>query len=238
MDLYSERRKHRRFVYEADIAHDLLAQNTIYNGKLYNFSKGGLYFESDQAIIPGEEVFIKFKDQQKSVSDAMMAQLPFGVKVIWQIDLPDSSFRFGYGADYIDHNDSLVKCIKIPKIEQEKLREKNPRVEKDPRAYPRRRYHKSLRLSYKNKNYRGEFQNISRGGVFIKTDIQFTVGNQIRIAIPGSKIHKNLKLKGWIVRITRDGFGAKFDKESDGKDRREIERRSGFDRRAVLNRRA
>jgi Tfp pilus assembly protein PilZ len=214
-----------------------LAHINIYKGKLYNFSKGGLYFESNQAIIPGEEVFLKFEDQPDSIKDDIMAQLPFGVEIVWQNDLPDSSFRFGYGAHYVDSNDSLVKSIKIPEIEQENLLDNNPAAEKDPREYPRRRYHKSLLLSYKRKNYRGEFKNISRGGVFIKTDIKFTVGKQIRIVIPGSKIRNNIKLKGWIVRINTDGFGVKFDRRSDQKVRRDIARRTGFDRRTVLDRR-
>ncbi len=63
MDSNSERRIYRRFVCETDISHDLLAHSHIYKGKLQNFSKGGLYFESDQSIFPGEEVFIKFQNQ-------------------------------------------------------------------------------------------------------------------------------------------------------------------------------
>jgi len=239
VDLNSERRIYRRFVYEADISHDLLAHNHIYKGKLYNFSKDGLYFESDQSILPGEEVFLKFQHQPDSVNDDIMAQLPFGVKIIWQKDLSGAFFRFGYGAHYIDKNDSLVKTIKIPELEPQKLPHKTLQAEKDPREYPRTPYHKSIRLTYKHKFYRGEFSNISRGGVFIKTNIQFPVGKQIRIAMPGSKIRNDFYLKGLIVRINTDGFGVKFDKSFDhgaGGDLY-MERRTGMDRRAILDRR-
>ena len=214
MDFNSERRTHRRFVYEADISHDLLAHNHIYVGKLQNFSKGGLYFESDQSIFPGEEIFIKFKDQQDTVDDDIMSQLPFGVQIIWQNDLPDSFFQYGYGAHYLDKNDSLVKTIKIPELEQEISRDKNPEAESDPREYPRKQYHKSIQLTYRDKKYRGESVNISKGGIFIKTGIQFSVGKKIKIVLPGSKIHKNLSLKGLIVRINTDGFGVKFNSDS------------------------
>jgi hypothetical protein len=95
VDLNRERRIYRRFVYEADISHDLLAHNHIYKGKLRNFSKDGLYFESDQSIFPGEEVFIKFQNQPDSINDDIVAQLPFGVKIVWQKDLLNSLFRFG-----------------------------------------------------------------------------------------------------------------------------------------------
>ena len=195
VDFNSERRTHKRFVYEADISHDLLAHNHIYKGKLQNFSKGGLYFESDQSIFPGEEVFIKFKDQQDTVDDDIMYQLPFGVQIIWQHDLPDSFFRYGYGANYLDKNDSLVKTIKIPELEQENSLDISQEAETDPREYPRKQYHKSIQLTYRDKKYWGESLNISKGGIFIKTDIQFAVGKKIKIVLPGSKIHKNLRLK-------------------------------------------
>jgi Tfp pilus assembly protein PilZ len=237
VDLNSERRTHRRFVYEANISHDLLAHNHIYKGKLHNFSKGGLYFESNQSIFPGEEVFIKFKDQPEAISNGIMSQLPFGVEILWQIDLPGDFFRFGYGAHYIDKNDSLVKSIEIKELAQNKLQKKNPAIEKDPREYPRRQYHKSIRLNYKDKNYRGEFKNISKGGVFIKTDIKFAIGKQIRLAIPGSRIRNNISLKGLIVRISTEGFGVKFDTGSDFGVGRGLDRRTGMDRRTSLDRR-
>ncbi len=217
MDSSTERRQHRRFVYEAEISHDILAHNGIYKGKLHNISKDGLYFESDQAIFPGEEVFIKFEDQQDSISHDAMAQLPFGVEIVWQKDRSGSPFRYGYGAYFIDISDSLLKSLKIPVFEHEYRQDSNSEAEKDPREYPRRQYRKPLLLSYKNRKYKGEFKNISRGGVFIKTDIRFTVGNQIRIVVPGSKFRKNYKLKGWIVRINREGFGAKLENRSDRK---------------------
>ena len=217
MDSSTERRQHRRFVYEAEISHDILAHNGIYKGKLHNISKDGLYFESDQAIFPGEEVFIKFEDQQDSISHDAMAQLPFGVEIVWQKDRPGSPFRYGYGANYIDISESLLKSLKIPVFEHEYRQDCNSEAEKDPREYPRRQYRKPLLLSYKNRKYKGEFINISRGGVFIKTDIRFTVGHQIRIVVPGSKIRKNYKLNGWIVRINREGFGAKLESRSDKK---------------------
>jgi Tfp pilus assembly protein PilZ len=239
VDLNRERRIYRRFGYEADISHDLLAHNHIYKGRLCNFSKGGLYFESDQSIFPGEEVFIKFQNQPDSINDDVMAQLPFGVKIVWQNDLPDALFRFGYGAHYIDKNDSLVKTIKIPELQPQHLAPKTLDAEKDPREYPRTPYHKTIRLNYKDKYYRAEFSNISRGGVFIKTNIQFPVGKPIRIAMPGSKIRNDFYLKGLIVRINTDGFGVKFDKSFDHGIGVNLyqERRTGMDRRAKFERR-
>jgi Tfp pilus assembly protein PilZ len=223
VDLNVERRKHRRFVYEADITHDILAHKKIYKGKLYNFSKGGLYFESDQNVYPGEEVFIKFNDQPESTGNGMLAHLPFGVEIVWQNNLTDSSFRYGYGANYLDTNDSLVRSVKIAETQQEKSQDNTQDAEKDPRDYPRRQSHKTLQLTYKGKNYKGEIKNISSGGVYIKTGIRFTAGKQIRIVIPGSKFRKESKLEGRIVRINSEGFGVEFSRKSGRDIRRQSE---------------
>jgi Tfp pilus assembly protein PilZ len=110
-------------------------------------------------------------------------------------------------------------------------------TEKDPREYPRRLYRKSLILSYKNQSYKGQFANISRGGVFIKADTKFFVGKQIQIVIPGSEFRKNIKLKGWIVRRNADGFGVKFERRAGREVRKDLDRRTGVDRRSVFDRR-
>ena len=191
----------------------------------------------DRSIFPGEEVFIKFKDRQDAIEDDIMSQLPFGVEIVWQNDLADSFYRFGYGAHYIDINDSLVKTIKIPELEQESLQDISLDAEKDPRQYPRRQYSQSIRLTYRDKNYRGEFKNISKSGVFIRSDIKLAAGSQIKIVFPGSNIRKNTSLEGLIVRINAEGFGVKFNNGADLEVRRNSERRTGMDRRAILDRR-
>ena len=54
----NERRYHKRFKYEAFISHDVSSNDIIHPGKMFNFSKGGLYFESDEPIYPDEEIFV------------------------------------------------------------------------------------------------------------------------------------------------------------------------------------
>ena len=73
----------------------------------------------------------------------------------------------------------------------------------------------SVWLPKASRFFNGKSVNISKGGVFIKTDIKFAIGKQIRLAIPGSKIRNNISLKGLIVRISTEGFGVKFDTGSD-----------------------
>jgi Tfp pilus assembly protein PilZ len=224
VDIYIERRKYRRFEYEADISHDLLTHQNIYAGKISNFSKGGLYFESDQTILPGEEIFIKLANPPDSSGDDFLPQLPFDVEIVWQKNLKTSSFRYGYGAQYLDSRDALVKSIETAEIEKPALTNNPAQGDEDPREYPRRAYNKPLIFDYKNQRYRSLVTNISRGGAFIKTQLKISVGKKIIIVFPGSKIRKKSKLKGLIVRRNAEGFAVKFD------------RRSGRDLRAQSNR--
>jgi len=224
VDISIERRKYRRFEYEADISHDLLTHSKIFAGKIYNLSKGGFYFESDQTIYPGEDIFIKLENIKDYSGDDFLPQLPFDVKIIWYKDLQRSSFLHGYGAKYTDFNDSLSEIIHLPEFGQQKLHDNQAAADADPRNYPRRNYNRPLMIHYKNQNHRGVVTNISHGGAFIETQIKFPLGRKIVIVVPGSKFRPKAKLQGWVVRRNPQGFAVKF------------EIRSGRDLRAQLER--
>ncbi|MEJ2170243.1 MAG: PilZ domain-containing protein [Desulfobacterales bacterium] len=228
MDIYIERRKYRRFKFEAFILHDLLTHQDIYAGKIGNFSKVGLYFESDQMIHPGEEIFLKLKKPPDPTGDDSLPQLPFVVKILWHKSLQASSYRHGYGAQYLDPGDALLKNGKPADIEGTGLQIHQTKADEDPRAYPRRIYNKPLVFDYENQYYRSLVKDISHGGAFIRTKLKISVGKKVIVVIPGSKIRKKSKVKGWIVRRNPEGFAVKFDRRSD--------RRSGSDRRGKSSR--
>ena len=237
--MHLERRKYRRFKFEAIILHDLLTHQNIYTGKIANFSKGGLCFESDQTIHPGEEIFLKLTKPSDESGDDSLSQLPFVVKILWQRGLPASSpFKYGYGAQYLDSADALVKNIEIADSGKTARKTKPATDDEDPREYPRRTFNKPLVFDYKNHYYRSLVTDISYGGAFIRTKLKITLGRKIVIVIPGSKIRKKSKIIGWIVRRNTKGFAVKFDRRS-GRDisgrsdrRIRLDRRTGLDRRA------
>ena len=99
MKLDTERRKHRRIKYEAVISHDVSNNGNIYPGKMFNFSKGGLYFESDQTIYPGEDIFVGLTIH--AASPGKEKQLLFEVKILWQEALEESARCCGYGGEFL-----------------------------------------------------------------------------------------------------------------------------------------
>lgn len=101
---------------------------------------------------------------------------------------------------------------------------------RDPRKYPRRSYIKSVFFKCHHQHHKGLIINISRSGVFIETKNKFFFGQAIELVIPNIKIDKSVILKGWIVRLSQNGFGVTF--------KRILERRSGKERRSDLDRRS
>jgi Tfp pilus assembly protein PilZ len=238
VDIYLERRKYRRFKYEAIILHDLLTHQNIFDGKIANFSKGGLYFESDQTIQPGEEIFLKLTKPVEASAGDSLPQLPFVVKILWHTSLPASAFRYGYGAQYLDPQDTLVKTIESAETGKADRKHPPAQDEEDPREYPRRAYNKPLVFDYKNQYYRSLVTDISHGGIFIKTKLKISLGRKIIIVIPGSKIRQKSKIKGWIVRRNPEWFAVKFDRRSGRDPSARSDRRTAADRRAAADRRS
>lgn len=238
MDIYSERRKYRRFKFEAVVLHDLLTHQNIYSGKISNFSKTGLYFESDQLIHPGEEIFLKLAKSPDLRGDDYLSQLPFVVKILWRKSLQSSSYKFGYGAQYLNPDDALVKNNGAANIQETFLALDQAKDYEDPRAYPRRTFNKPLVFDYKNQYYRSLITDISHGGAFIKTKLRIPLGKKVAIVLPGSKIRKKSKINGWIVRRNPEGFAVKFDRRSGRNLRPRSDRRASSDRGTGSDRRA
>jgi len=225
-----ERRKHKRYQYEAIISHDILSQEAAPAGKMYNLSKNGLYFESDQTFNTGEEIFVEIIDHPRSDKGL---ELLFDVKIVWRKKPQVSSFRYGYGAQFNYSPESIENTIGIS-ITNSRTRDfQKPGLkdQNDARKDPRKFYHKPLVFNYNNNTCQGLVTNISRGGAFIRTKTKLSLGHKIKFVITGSKIRKTIELMGWIVRLAPEGFAVSFNRRSDSERRYDIDRRIGLDRR-------
>lgn len=231
MELYTDIRDKKRFNCNAEVSHDNLLPNVYYAAKMYNFSKGGLYFESDQRLYIGDYINFRIKYPARPSKDDNEYQ--FGVEILWRQESQNSSLKYGYGSKFINPNQTLENIIDLSKLEKKRIPKKEAKIEKDPRIHPRRPYNRSLVLIAKDRNYKGLVTNISRSGAFIKTHNQFSVGQIIVILLPGRNKRKDIKLKGYVVRLNRKGVGVIFDRRRAYKNRRsDLDRRTGKDRRS------
>ena len=99
MPIKIERRKHERFPCETKILHDTSPPDFFYKGTMYNFSKNGLYFESDEDLLQGHEIFISIKKPPQLFT--VKPNQNFSVKIMWHQELQDSPYQSGYGAKLI-----------------------------------------------------------------------------------------------------------------------------------------
>ena len=92
MESNPEQRDTSRFRHETQIMFEHYASGRYYEGRMLNYSRGGMYLESDFAPTVGSEIFIGIeKSPQTSGHDVYRA------RVIWKKELADSPSFFFYG---------------------------------------------------------------------------------------------------------------------------------------------
>lgn len=205
-----ERRKHKRSDYEAMISHEILTDDTIHTGKMLNISQGGLYFESDQTIFKGDEILIKVT--MLSDEPDCYEQFPVEIEIIWQRDLNNSAYKYGYGGKYILENEFISRETYSPDLESRGWADSRLEDRNDPRRHPRRLLNQSLLIKYRDQIHKGFIRNISLGGAFIETGGDFLLGTEIDLVISQGNPKKNSKLKGKVVRFSPKGFAVSFAK--------------------------
>ena len=94
-----ERRRNERIRHKSAILHNTNPPDFFYSGTMYNFSSGGVYFESNEDLLQGDVISVSIKEPP--------AQLPiksdqyFDVRIRWARDLTGASYQVGYGAQLI-----------------------------------------------------------------------------------------------------------------------------------------
>jgi hypothetical protein len=166
----------------------------LYRARLTNYSRSGIYFETDLLLYPEAKIYIGIQDTCHKLFSEDHGS--FLVNIIWRKRLTGSSFNYGYGA-------------KLTFDEVQKKSPKNDNGEiKELRRNPRKSFPKSTYFTSENKYYKGAIRNISRSGVFIESDAKFSNGDELKLVVPGS--NKFALLKGEIVHYNLCGFGVKF----------------------------
>jgi len=217
-----DQRGEKRFNYKAAIWHENILPGRFYKAQICDISRSGIYFESDQTLYQGEKIYIAAKNPASAINIAKECAV---AEIKWRKNLSDSTFRFGYGAEFLDHDNALLKSIDKTKIIPQESLGTDGRYRRDPREHIREPYRKEIVFITKNRKYRGSIANISRGGAFIKTENKFALGQMIQLDIREDNTCKAVQLKGWVVRLSPNGVGVKFDRRVHHDRRKKVDRR-------------
>ncbi len=74
----------------------------------------------------------------------------------------------------------------------------------------RKSFKETIHFTMKDRNYTGISEDISSGGMFIKTEDSFSVGQSIIINIPLANKQKHIKVPAEIARVMPEGIGVEF----------------------------
>ena len=192
MESNTERRKKTRFAHESNVTLENTDMGIRCEGRLYNFSETGFYFESDFKLEPQVEILIGVSDSPLASEPGIHGQHRGTVK--WRKELTQASFYYGYGVELIEK----VGQILIP-----------DRLD-GTREHPRKEAGIPVTIESDDETYDGVAENVSRGEAFIKSHMLMSTGKFIRMEIPLKKKGKIARLVGLITRTNLRGFSVKF----------------------------
>ena len=92
MKSYLDRRESKRFKYKRDVLHNTDSADLFYGGEVCNYSKRGLYFESNVDLQRGDNISILVEKHATEGTQLV------DVKIVWRKELQGLSFDRGYGA--------------------------------------------------------------------------------------------------------------------------------------------
>jgi Tfp pilus assembly protein PilZ len=85
------------------------------------------------------------------------------------------------------------------------------------REYPRKPFSLPVEYTTNGVNFIYFIQNISNDGVFIQTDGNFHIGQQLIMNFSILKVEIDITVSGKVVRVVSQGIGVKFDELIDAK---------------------
>jgi Tfp pilus assembly protein PilZ len=188
MDTNPENRNNVRIDHRCPITIENIAAGVMHRAKMMNFSDNGLYFEADNLLQPGEEIFVGIDNSP--FASSIDTYECYRVKIVWRKKLKKSAFYYGYGA----------KHTMDPR--QAKLQKADSTGWNDIRRH-------QIRFAAKELIFEGFLKNISSAGVFIEAAENFSAGQILTFEIP-LKGNQKAKVKGKVVWSSPNGFGVKF----------------------------
>jgi hypothetical protein len=202
---YIEKRSDRRITHKAPIIVEDIHENYIYRAILINYSKHGLCFKSDVTLNKGTEICIGIDSFIKNSANLTASPKYYQGTIRWGREISHNLVNHEYG---VNINSAVARLIHHHEI---------PVRRKDLRKHRRQLYPKPVFFVSQNQYFQGFINNISRNGALIESKDHFSIGQMIRLVIPGTKIDNGVMLTAKVVRLCESGVGVKFRKLVKGK---------------------
>jgi hypothetical protein len=187
-----ERRRSARLDYHSRITIENLEVGVVHEARMGNYSRTGLYFESDFFLVPGTEIFIGIANSPFPSGTGLYEC--YRAVVRWRNQLEESSCRYGYGVE----------------LKSRLAHRRRPGTDGEARRGKRRPCAIPTVIECQGKRYRGEIRSASPGGVFIRCSENLAVGRIVYLTIPLKNRRKLVTRVGKVVWCEADGIGIEF----------------------------
>jgi len=181
----------------APITLEDFARGVFQDAKMYNFSETGLYFEADFRLETETEIFVGIENSPLASKTNTYECYRGTVK--WRKTLEESAYTYGYGVQFyeigINDDDGATS-------------------ELDLRKHPRQACSLPVRYQADATTQEAVIENVSRGGLFVKSQKSTTVGQKLTLEIWLKKKRKVVRLTGTVTRTGRNGFGVQLQPEN------------------------
>ena len=195
MDENIERRRSARIDHTSSLKVEDRKSGKTYKARMFNYSKNGLYFETDSILNPNDQIYIEIQDSPYVASSGVLEYRRSEIK--WRKKLKDSYFDYGYGVKLCAAlNKKSSKSTNIMTSNNEDNKQDNP-------------IRKTIKICDQSRSYEGLIKDISPMGVFFAADDTFEEGQILTFSVP-VKNGKEAKIKGQIVWADDEGFGVIF----------------------------
>lgn len=195
MDKNLEKRESVRIDQTSSLKIKNLKSGKIYNARMFNYSKNGLYFETDSVLESGDQICIGIQDSPYVSSKGVFEY--YRSEIRWRKKLADSYFEYGYGVKLSTKlNKQSSKSANLKKISEVNKNQKAP-------------IRKIIKFADRSRSYEGLIKEISPSGIFFATEDTFEEGQILTFSVP-LKNGKEAKINGQIVWADDERFGVIF----------------------------
>ena len=104
---YYEKRSDPRIIHKSPIKVEDIKAGKTYRARMVNYSKNGLYFETNLPLESVTEVSIEMEDSPQE-SSALDLKGRYGAEIMWHMKLEDSLYNYGYGVKFIPSSGKIT----------------------------------------------------------------------------------------------------------------------------------
>jgi hypothetical protein len=190
-----ERRENARVDQISPLKIKNLRSGKIHNARMFNYSKNGMYFESDSVLHTGDHIYIGIQDSPYAPSSGILEY--YRAEIRWHKKLKDSYFHYGYGVE-LETSDN-----------KQGSKKNDSKYDKYSKESQKKQNRKKIKFTDHSRTYEGLIKDISSSGIFLETEEIFKEGQVLTFEVP-LKDGNEAKINGQIVWADGEGFGVVF----------------------------